>query len=383
MLKVWSLTLLFIKPIIDLRRLIRNDPKLPHQMMSGLNEIMTSKQIEVVGEAFPQAVVQYITLISDYLLNGEVDFMAIASIVISALTAAYSQAVIALNGDVDPDRRETASMIYGYVPDSKLGRNLVLLMSTLFGACQLLVRCFSFGLYYFEFGGIETLKVMACEFALMLVGVWMVHGTLWTWLPFEGFFAVVAAVILRLIHYVTTTTSPFLQLRHPYDLGGCLFTCTIFLGLASSWLMVWRVMDHWGSGEGAEGSEAFVAGTNSTTNSTFAGIEPIYIPVDTIVAGLTGLHLLGFVGFLLSINRSHLHTFWWMKSNREFNVECYWKDKPDKVKWGAVCAHKSHHPRSRRWSSEQGTGGRSGKIRSRSGSSTTRTSCRLAFRRGL
>ena len=52
-----------------------------------------------------------------------------------------------------------------------------------------------------------------------------------------------------------------MQFRYPYDLGGRLLTCTMFLGLASSRLMVWRVMNHWGSGEGTEGSEAFVPGT--------------------------------------------------------------------------------------------------------------------------
>ena len=54
---------------------------------------------------------------------------------------------------------------------------------TLFGGCQLLIRCFSLGLYYLTFGGEETMGVMGVEFGLMLVGVWMVHGTLYTWMP--------------------------------------------------------------------------------------------------------------------------------------------------------------------------------------------------------
>ena len=176
--------LAFAKPIVDLRRLVRNDPKLPHQMMSGLAEmIIMSKQVEAVFEAVPQALVQCIALISEYLLTGEVNKMALTSIIISALTAAYSQAVIGFDGDVDPDRREVSSMVYGYVPDGPIRRIFVIFTCTLFGACQLLIRRYSLGLYYLTFGGEETMGVMGVEFGLMLVGVWMVHGTLYTWMP--------------------------------------------------------------------------------------------------------------------------------------------------------------------------------------------------------
>ena len=110
MAKEMALILMFIKPVIDLMRLIRSDPKQPHQTIDGLAEMMGSKQIEAVFEAFPQTLVQDVALISD-LLRGEVNIGPIISIVISALTAAYTQAVIGYDVDVDPDEREKGGLI--------------------------------------------------------------------------------------------------------------------------------------------------------------------------------------------------------------------------------------------------------------------------------
>jgi len=59
---------------------------------------------------------------------------------------------------------------------------------------------------------------------------------------------------------------------------------------------------------------------------------------------LITLHLLSLVGFFLSVSKSHLRTFWWTKSGREFNTKAYWTDKPDNKKWGAIAVHKAYQP---------------------------------------
>ena len=333
-----ALILIFVKPIVDLMRLIRNDPKQPHQKVYGLTEMIMSKQIEAVFEAFPQTLVQYVALISD-ILNGEVNIVPIMSILTSGLTAAYAQAVIGYDADIDPDRREKGGLIYGYVPDSRARRLLVIVFSALFGACQLLIRCFSLGLHYVKFGGKETMAVMAGEVAVMLVGVRLVQGTLYSWPPLDGTVAIIASGLFRLMHYVTTSSSPFLQFRHPYELGGRLFTCTMFLGIASSWLMAWRATAFVGE------EVVLVHGTGAnSTNSTSLGAEPSEFLAFEFLGVLTAVHLLSLGGFFLSVNRSHLRTFWWTKSGREFNTEAYWTDKPDNEKWAAIAVHKAYQP---------------------------------------
>ena len=342
MMKEMLLILSFSKPIFDLRNLVRNNPKQPHQLMPGLNEMIASKQIEAVFEAVPQMAVQYFAFVVAF-RAGELSKAAVTSIFVSALTAAYAQAVIGYDGDVDPDRREKMGLIYGYVPDRKVERALVLVFSALFGACQLLIRCFSLGLYYNTFGGASTMGVMTIELALMLAGVWIVQGTLFYWIPAEGAPAVIIAFGARLTHYVTTTTSPCLQFRHPYDLGGRLFTCTMFLAIASSWLMVWRVETFKEAEAEAEAASAVNTFSNLRDTDTDEA-TPNNIPAFEILALAMAVYFLSLVGFFLSANRTHRRTFWWTKNGKELNLECNWTDKPNSLRVDAVKKHRDYQP---------------------------------------
>ena len=60
-----------------------------------------------------------------------------------------------------------------------------------------------------------------------------------------------------------------------------------------------------------------------------------------ILGFFTALYFLSLVGFFLCVTSTHRRTFWWLKSGHEFNIECYWTDNPDEVKWNAGCRTQS------------------------------------------
>jgi hypothetical protein len=106
-------TLIFLKPILEVLRILRGEQRKPHHTFSLIAENGYAKTIEVFTEAGPAAFLQMYLL----LLVAHPTYLHYLSIVISIATAAFTIASIDFNTDTDPKLRLVEPGFYGFVPD--------------------------------------------------------------------------------------------------------------------------------------------------------------------------------------------------------------------------------------------------------------------------
>jgi hypothetical protein len=111
-------TLIFLKPVLEVLRILRGEKQKPHHMFSLIIENSVGKAAEVFTEAGPAAFLQMYML----LLVAHPTYFQYLSIVISIATAAFTTASIDYNLDTDPKLRLVDSQYSGFVPDRSGGR---------------------------------------------------------------------------------------------------------------------------------------------------------------------------------------------------------------------------------------------------------------------
>jgi hypothetical protein len=106
-------TLIFLKPMLEVLRILRGEQKKPHHTYSLLVENTLAKAGEVFAEAGPASFLQMYLL----LLVAHPTYVQYLSIVISIATATFTIVSIDFNLDTDPKLRLVEPRFYGFVPD--------------------------------------------------------------------------------------------------------------------------------------------------------------------------------------------------------------------------------------------------------------------------
>ncbi len=106
-------SLIFLKPILEVLRLLRGEKQKPYHTFSLIAENTYAKAGEVFAEAGPAAFLQMYLL----LLVAHPTYVQYLSIVISIATAAFTIASMDFNLDTDPKLRRVEPRFYGFIPD--------------------------------------------------------------------------------------------------------------------------------------------------------------------------------------------------------------------------------------------------------------------------
>jgi hypothetical protein len=151
------------------------------------------------------------------LQTGDWSNQAVASIIISAMTAGMVSASISYDFDVDPARRKATPEFYGYIPDG-LSRSLTFVCMMASSFLILLLRSFVAALlmimdirYFFWFS--------ACDMAVYLIQK-IFRRDFWHWVPIDGAFGLFQSIALRITIKTVTDYTGNIQFRGSGEMGG-------------------------------------------------------------------------------------------------------------------------------------------------------------------
>ncbi len=153
---------------------------------------------------------------------------AMASIVISAMTAGMTSATIAYDFDVDPLRRKETPEFYGYIPDGA-SRTVIFLCMIFNGMLLLLSRSFCMAMLmlvekkYF-------IWYSACDMGFYIL-LKIVRGDFWYWFPATGSSGLFVSFLMRVVNKNLTDYTGIVHFRGAAELGGLFWTLNMFMAI--------------------------------------------------------------------------------------------------------------------------------------------------------
>ena len=203
-----------------------------HNVYDSAMELTVTRCAELICEAIPGCVLQFTAAMRVRQGGGTVSNIAVASIVISALTTGYSSACISFDYDVDPVKRRNEPDFYvrearedrtytltnthtsqGYIPDDALPRTLSFVCMILNGALLLLLRSFGAAMLIIANKN-YFIAYMTGDMALYFAEG--IADDMWYWIPIDMATSLDARVAIKVI----TDYSGVVQFRASGEVGG-------------------------------------------------------------------------------------------------------------------------------------------------------------------
>ncbi|GMH85717.1 hypothetical protein TrST_g4793 [Triparma strigata] len=307
----------FVKPAVDAYRVATGNVQSRHSMASPVLEMMAVRCVELFAESLPSA-----CLATYVVINGESSFAALASILISALSAGYTCASISYDLDTNPDQRLKAPTFYGFLHDDAYKRSICFVCMVMLSALLLIAKSLTTGLLMSV-----SLKAFllenAVEFSLFFLykvyNMDVVH-------PFrtEGIFmTVLFSLCIPIGTKVISDYTGLVFFRHPNFLGGfwSINMVLTFIGMIFATILY------------SEGSVGGVAGGGVDADTdTAADFENTRVlRITTVITSCLSLWLLTFLIFLKSINESHIKSFFNHETSKSY-VQSFFNSPSDSTK---------------------------------------------------
>jgi hypothetical protein len=226
----------------------------------------------------------------------------LVSIIISALTAGFSSAVISYDFDVSPQKRLETPSFYGYVPVGS-SRTLIFGCMVLNSALQLVVTSFSAALLM-----LANTRYYAWYLSgnMGLYLLWRVaRGDFWYWIPIDGNLGLLTSLVVRVIVKSLTDFTGVVQFRHPHELGGSYWTANMAMVALFSAVAV--VVHYNGAGEARR------AKVSEQTAWYF-------------VVSVNGAWVLVFGAFLYLMKPEYRKTFFSFKTGKQNSMDYFLSD---------------------------------------------------------
>jgi len=296
-----AICLVFLRPAVDAYRVATNhvDKDL---MCDPLGEMVCNKGAELFSESIPGCVLQCYVLLENPEL---ISVGAVASLLISATTTGFTSSMITFDLDVDSSHRKNQPAFYGFIPDSHVLR----------GRCFMLMTGISMLHNLSTSVGCALLAVTDTSFLIYIVGGNVVfylvfkvsRNDLMYWPRVEGVTGVILSFLVRINVKVIADFTGFVHSRHPFELGGAMFTASVV------WAQIFPfvALEFFFEGEKKEELRAF------------------------LTTSCASWFVLNFL-FFATINSSHIHTFFSLKTAPVYTVELFSESNNDSVKYDAV-----------------------------------------------
>ena len=299
-----------LKPGFDAARVCSGKEMDEYQSVDAKTELVVAKCAEMVFESIPGCILQMFAILK----SGDRSHSALVSVAVSALTTGFNSATISFDFDVDPRRRKEAPEFYGYIPDDGkrtvifvcmvINSSLLLLIRSLSAVMLMLVKRRYFLLY------------MAGDMALYLL-LKVARLDFHYWMPIDGLLGLLVSLLVRVIVKTITDFTGVVQFRHPYELGGLYWTCSMALALLASFVSVWVYFEY---------------GSYVVTQRE----------AWTLVGCMGGAWVITFVLFLLLMKKKYRSSFFSTTSGRRNSMNYFLLGENDEVKSAVLGCKKQH-----------------------------------------
>jgi len=138
----------------------------------------------------------------------------------------FTSAMIAFDKDIDVAGRRTQPKFYGYIPDDNGQRGRCFILMTILSALHNVSR--SLGVALLAASSNNMLVVYFVDGEITLYFMYKcLRGDIWYWQRAEGIQKYTNVFFCRLIGKVIADFSGCLHMKHPYELGGIVFSASM------------------------------------------------------------------------------------------------------------------------------------------------------------
>ena len=126
-----------LKPALDAFRIATGEKKSVKSVIDPVGELTARKCLEMFAESIPGVIVQ-ITAVATAPKSATTS--AIASILVSSMTAGFTSATISYDYDTEPKTRERVPYFYGFVPDNSTRRTIMFVTMAGLSSTMLIIK---------------------------------------------------------------------------------------------------------------------------------------------------------------------------------------------------------------------------------------------------
>jgi hypothetical protein len=308
-----AIALSFTKPIWDTYHVCSGKEQDIEQLFSPLSELSIIKLSELVGESIPGSIIQTYA----YIASPRRTNLALTSIVTSIATIAYISVTVTYDFDSDPHRRKTQPWMYGMLPYSPLRRVTAFVSMFFLSFSQIVGRILSYAM-------LATIGTRMGYFVLVEMVLYLLVKILRRdfvyWLPIESrYYTILWTLGLRIFRKIVCDVTGLLQERHPFEMGGLLFSLNTIYSLSVPYL-------------------AKIVANYYDTNDDRRGDGP---EIDNLLQSMTAIWTISAVLFALSIESTHLWSFVSTQTAIQYTVRWFREADNDESKFNAVFTN--HH----------------------------------------
>jgi hypothetical protein len=310
--------LMCVKPGVDAYRIAVDWESEEKTKFEPMHEMLMSKGTETVFESLPASVLQMFALLKATTRSQA----AIASIVISIMTTAFTATIMAFDYDLAPKKRAATPEIYGFIKTEARSLTLFLMFASTVShvtnkvvACSLVAAVKPSLLF----------KFLAVDVALMAVFKVLRGDFIYASLPvspigaFYSFFH-------RTVDKLLLDFTGFIQGRHPYEMGGAYWAWSMVSAPLSALAAAWYY--------------------NMMMEGVAGGLDERTI--WKMIGGISVMWLISFVSLMCVVDPKYLPTFFQLMTAKQFTIMIFRNADTDEKK--ALIFKRDFHV----WSSIEG-----------------------------
>jgi hypothetical protein len=217
---LWEMLLAVIcaKPIVGAVRLMHREPQQVHHLMHPELELHLSRSFEVVFGSLPSGALQ----LCIFLLNRSRSAGQAVSIAISALTAGFTCANVAMTLDRLPSLRAAEREFFGISPDDPSRRALMLVLSTVASGCKMLAISLAVALFVVAECGAVVGGIYAARVAFAFAAKAARADLACHW-PTRAPATQLFSILSNVVNILVVDFCDFTYSRHPYHQGAVLW----------------------------------------------------------------------------------------------------------------------------------------------------------------
>jgi hypothetical protein len=221
-----------LKTLVDAHRISTGTEQQAGQAFDPMTETAYIKCIELFTEAIPGVIIQLMAILGGgETLDKEAKIASFISLAMASFSAGFISASISYDWDTDEGKRATNPQFYGFTPDSTTNKVVVFSSLMIFSSGILITRCTTIVLlanigkaWAFTFFGIDLSLYMLIK---------VVRGDFWYWVPFGGNYEIASSIFFRVGAKIISDYIGLVQLRHPLELGGLIWSLNVCFTLIS------------------------------------------------------------------------------------------------------------------------------------------------------